>query len=191
MADDKDTPTLPAIISVREAYAQGLKRYFIGSTCKRGHTAERSVRTGLCVECTKNPNGPRVVYDVPYHVRNREARAAYDAAYYVRNCERIKAYKKASPDKRKAARANSEAKRRGADGKYTPADIRQILKSQKGKCAYCRIVIGDNYHIDHIVPLTKGGTNWPRNLQVTCGPCNLAKHARDPITHAQSLGLLL
>lgn len=35
-------------------------------------------------------------------------------------------------------------------------------------------------HVDHIVPLAKGGhPSDPRNLQLLCGPCNLAKGAAD------------
>jgi hypothetical protein len=32
----------------RQAIALGLKRYFTGEPCKRGHIAERNVRSGLC-----------------------------------------------------------------------------------------------------------------------------------------------
>jgi hypothetical protein len=39
------------IISHDEAKALGLKHYFTGVPCKHGHIAERSVRTGRCLEC--------------------------------------------------------------------------------------------------------------------------------------------
>lgn len=48
-----DVPT-PAPISRQEALARGLKRYFDGSSCKRGHTAERYTHgAGACVECSR------------------------------------------------------------------------------------------------------------------------------------------
>jgi 5-methylcytosine-specific restriction endonuclease McrA len=34
-------------------------------------------------------------------------------------------------------------------------------------------------HIDHIVPLAKGGKNELDNLQLLCGKCNLKKGAKD------------
>jgi hypothetical protein len=40
------------IITRKEALAQGLKRYFTGKPCKRGHVAERSTSAG-CYTCRK------------------------------------------------------------------------------------------------------------------------------------------
>jgi 5-methylcytosine-specific restriction endonuclease McrA len=33
--------------------------------------------------------------------------------------------------------------------------------------------------IDHVIPVSKGGTGWPANLRPACGRCNLAKSARN------------
>jgi hypothetical protein len=38
-------------ISREVAKAQGLKRYFTGHPCSRGHAAERFVADGWCVQC--------------------------------------------------------------------------------------------------------------------------------------------
>jgi hypothetical protein len=39
------------IITRADALAKGLKRFFTGKPCKRGHVVERRVDTGDCDEC--------------------------------------------------------------------------------------------------------------------------------------------
>lgn len=68
---------------------------------------------------------------------------------------------------------------RNAEGSFTLKDISDMLKAQGGKCSYCKTDISEKYHIDHIRALSKGGSNWPSNLQLLCPPCNLGKHAMD------------
>lgn len=43
-------------------------------------------------------------------------------------------------------------------------------------CVYCKKdVEQDNWHLEHLTPLARGGTNDASNLAVSCPPCNLAK----------------
>lgn len=79
----------------------------------------------------------------------------------------------------------------GAEGKYTKKDIRQLMSAQRSKCANCKTPLKNGYHIDHIIPLISGGTNWPSNLQLLCPKCNCSKGAKDPIDWAQENGRLL
>ena len=74
---------------------------------------------------------------------------------------------------------------------WSPADVAEVRKAQRGLCAYCAAKLGKGYHRDHIMPLIRGGAHDRRNLQLLCAPCNLSKGARDPIDHARTLGLLI
>jgi len=105
--------------------------------------------------------------------------------------ERTRKWSKENPEKVKVNARNGKAKRKLVPGKHTAADIREIKKLQRSCCALCRTKLGNKYHVDHIAPVAKGGTNDRKNLQLLCEPCNLAKAARDPIDHMQSLGFLL
>jgi 5-methylcytosine-specific restriction endonuclease McrA len=127
--------------------------------------------------------------------KNAEVVKARAAAYRLANLEEAKARKKAwaqaNPDKTRALNQKRRALQLGADGHHTTEDIKKIFALQKGKCAVCRESIKKEYQIDHIVALTRGGSHWPRNLQLLCKPCNSSKNNRDPIEHMQRLGFLL
>ena len=49
-------------------------------------------------------------------------------------------------------------------------------KDQRGKCMYCdtKLRSGDG-HIDHKIPLARGGKNTIANKQLLCGQCNTRK----------------
>ncbi len=85
----------------------------------------------------------------------------------------------------------AKARRRSAAGSHTADEANAIRTKQKNKCIYCKCKLNKVAHLDHIIPLSKGGTNWPDNLQWLCAPCNLDKRAKDPIDYAQSQGMLL
>lgn len=42
-----------------------------------------------------------------------------------------------------------------------------------GMCSYCQSAPFE--HIDHAIPVARGGSNWPSNLRPSCGDCNLRK----------------
>jgi len=125
----------------------------------------------------------------------REKAKAYYREWYLENrarlIEKAMEWEKAHPEYVAVKKRNRRAREKEAEGRHTPQDIQRIHKAQRGKCAYCKCKVGDDYHVDHIVALARGGTNWPRNLQILCQPCNNQKHARDPIKHMQSKGYLL
>ena len=55
-----------------------------------------------------------------------------------------------------------------------------VLERDDYTCQMCGATVEDGVklHIDHIIPVSKGGTNDTDNLQVLCHKCNLAKHNR-------------
>lgn len=69
--------------------------------------------------------------------------------------------------------------RRAKEGKFTIADIRALEAAQGMMCACtCGRSLYAGYDIDHVVPLARGGTNWPSNLQLLAPICNQRKGAK-------------
>jgi 5-methylcytosine-specific restriction endonuclease McrA len=127
-----------------------------------------------------------------YMAAYRKANADRNAAYRKANADRNAAYRKSRPPRINLVHArNHRSRKQAAEGRHTAADIQRIYDAQGGRCACCREKVGKKYHVDHIVPLKLGGSNWPSNLQIACASCNCRKKDRDPIEHMQSLGLLL
>lgn len=75
--------------------------------------------------------------------------------------------------------------------KYSIKDILVLKEKQNNKCIYCFKSIKKIFHIDHYIPLSKGGADNLNNIQILCPKCNLTKHAKDPIQFANENGRLL
>lgn len=133
-----------------------------------------------------------------YH-SNKEEIAVKKREYNAANKESIKAsqraYNAANPEKVSAYKRNYKALKKNASGKHNSSDVKRIFAAQRGKCATCKTKLfksGEKkFHVDHVVPLAKGGGNGPDNLQCLCPSCNLRKSDKDPIAWANENGLLI
>lgn len=104
-----------------------------------------------------------------YRATHREDRRARDAAYY-----------KASPERGRECARNRRALKRNAPGTHTAADVAAQYERQHGRCYYCGAKVCEAYHVDHVLPLSKGGSNGPENLVIACPQCNMSKHDKLP-----------
>lgn len=193
----------------------GIRHFFTGQPCKKGHISKRYVSTGQCASCqylhrirwrTANPDkeAESRLYSVrewtkrnPERKRQLAQRSNAKPEVSANNVLRARRWAVANPDRanelRQISNRNRRSAKKGAEGRHTTSDITALLQRQKYKCAECStsVRMKSFRHIDHIVPLSRGGSNWPTNLQVLCPPCNLKKAAKDPIDFARSKGRLL
>jgi len=157
---------------------------------------------GVCREC-------KLIEKLKYREKNREALAAKQRLYKEKNYDKImeyrknnkelaaktfakwqlankerrieyaKAYREANPDKRKAAYAAWRAAKKHNGGSYTKQDVENLMLWQNKQCYYCDDELLD-YHVDHYIPLSKGGKNDNTNIVLACPLCNLRKNDRMP-----------
>jgi 5-methylcytosine-specific restriction protein A len=68
-----------------------------------------------------------------------------------------------------------------ATGQDAAAKLRrEIQREGWAHCANCpAVVLPSAVDVDHILPLSKGGTDTPGNVQVLCRPCHKAKTRDD------------
>lgn len=129
----------------------------------------------------------RLVQSKIYRQSHQEERRSQKKIYRQRHKEKLRAYHKKYKETHKEEGRASEHKHRalkhGNGGTHTAADVQKQHERQKGKCYYCAVKLskGKNaYHVDHIIPLSRGGSNDPSNLVITCPTCNLKKQDKLP-----------
>ncbi len=116
-----------------------------------------------------------------YRRAHLEQSRAWERASHARHAARMAAYGRSwrakRPDYHRLKRQHYRARKLAAGGTCTQADIKEMERAQGGLCAYCHQPYG-RYHIEHKVPLSRGGTNDPHNLCLSCQRCNSRKWTR-------------
>lgn len=134
-----------------------------------------------------------------YFAANKSAIAARNKARYDADPEKFaemqRAHRLANPAAFAARCRNRRAMKRAAEGTHTAEDIKAIFESQRGLCATCNKKLfksgAKTFHVDHIQPLSKGGSNDKYNLQCLCQKCNTSKGAKNPEDWAAQNGRLI
>jgi len=147
--------------------------------CKENY--ERN-RKNWVLWCEKNKD-KQIAWRQHYHQKNKHQRNEKSRRWYQEHKNRRQQYER----RRRVAR-DRRNRNRIAPGKHTPEDIRQQYKKQEGKCYWCDTAVGDTYHIDHVIPLARGGSNNPDNLVISCPACNLSKGSKLPSEWSGSNG---
>jgi len=167
-----------------EYHKDKLGRYGVRADCKACRNAVQAKWTAENRE-----------YGARYYVENREKIKAYRVKYRAENRDKIKAHKakyaKANPDIHRAGNQRRRARKRNAQGTFTAADWKARLAYHGYKCIYCGVEKDDTPQgwltCEHLIPLSRGGTNWPSNLAPSCKSCNCRKHTK---THFEYLEFL-
>jgi hypothetical protein len=110
-----------------------------------------------------------------YYQKNREQELLKCKNWRTKNKAWWKEYYQKNRERFKQHNRNRKARIRGAEGSHTATEIKVLYKLQKGLCNTCGTPLNNNYHADHIIPVSRGGTNWINNIQLLCPPCNYKK----------------
>lgn len=129
---------------------------------------------------TSNPDKAKTA-SANWRVANMDKHREYTAKWYAAN-----------PDAGRIHRQNRSARKREAGGRLSAGLAAKLFKLQRGKCACgCGQPLGDDYHLDHRMPLALGGANEDWNMQLLTATCNLQKSTKHPVEFMQQRGFLL
>lgn len=126
-------------------------------------------------------------YDDNRDVINAKSRQ-HNKKYYRKNKQRIAAYKSQHFRDHREDYSKCRHKRRAIMRNAVVGDVGKIAtweakwRGQKRvTCHWCRKRIKpQEAHVDHVVPISKGGPHALENLCVSCASCNHSKHAKLP-----------
>ena len=141
-----------------------------------------------------------------HELKAAEKTKQYQCKYYAKRAEHFKQksrcyraehptvvaetecrYRDSHPNTARVKRHNRRALEHGASGSHTTQDVQAQYDRQAGRCYWCQEKVGDKFHVDHVTPLSKGGSNGPENLVIACPACNRQKSDKHPMDFAGRL----
>lgn len=130
-----------------------------------------------------------------HYWRNPEKRRAASLRWYERNRDKLKArfreylkqhrerrlvemreWVKANPEKRRANTQRRRARQLEAPGSCTGTQWEARLAYFGNRCRYCGT--DKKLGMDHMIPLSRGGSAWASNLVPCCNRCNRSKGSK-------------
>lgn len=159
-------------------------------------------------EYTREHKDEKKEYDIQYYIDHKEERRQYRGEYYRKNKEtsvnKTTQYQREHPIQKAIyrkrynqthtaqIRAYNHARRgleNNAEGTHTAQETKNLFYEQRGICFWCDTQLinpftrdgeGKKAHLDHVIPLVRGGSNWISNLRWTCQFCNHSKGYKLP-----------
>jgi hypothetical protein len=122
----------------------------------------------------------RIDHKEEINERNRHLRAENpepfnrrNQAWIARNPEKYASLKRAAGSLRRA--------RQKTNGPYEHIDALDVWTRDGGRCGICgRLVDPIEFEVDHIIPISRGGSHRMSNVQVAHRSCNRRKAAKIP-----------
>lgn len=155
-----------------------------GKPCKKCGTSEWR-ENGQCKSCAiansrkwERNNRDKVTSSKrKWNKNNRDKANASNRKWKKDNPDKVTAGKrkwnKNNPDKANAKNQRRRTAKTNAGGSYTSYEWDQLIKQQDGRCLKCGKK--EKLTVDHVIPVSKGGTSNIDNIQGLCQSCNSSK----------------
>jgi 5-methylcytosine-specific restriction endonuclease McrA len=109
-----------------------------------------------------------------YYQTHKDEIKQYRDNYRTQNKEKMRLQERLRSRKRQALINQNSSK-------VTLGEIKKLIKDSNNICFWCdKEVPEGKIHLDHIYPLSKGGTHTIDNIVIACATCNIKKNDKDP-----------
>lgn len=152
---------------------------------RKQYLEDNKERTSLRLKRWREENRERnSLKQKQWREENKERHLLKKKEYRDKNAEYIAEFKKQwyKTINGNLCRINGSSKRRAfkEQGDVTTIQLKELLKNST-HCFYCNNpLILNAIHIDHYIPLSKGGLHTISNLRIACKKCNLSKWNKMP-----------
>lgn len=194
------------ITTLDEARSLGERHFFTGVPCSRGHVSPRFVSSRGCKQCSaensskwrkENPERAKEIDRVSkasdkeraagwiksWRIKNPEKVAKYNRDYY-RNNPNASASRKKWRENNKSRKNELNSIRKMRKKFSMPVDFEERALTESRweemykKCCRMFQLTGHKWHVDHIIPLSKGGRHHYSNFQILPAVLNVRKSSR-------------
>lgn len=178
--------------SIVTKYCKRCNSYKSNSDFRLRKNKDKLFRVSICASCEKKENNERLrmsrlkepnrfrSYQKKSYERNKEINNVRSKKYYEKHKStlkiKFKEWKRRNSDKI----LDYETKRRALknQAKVEKVERSKVYERDNGVCHICKKVVGKIWHLDHIIPLSKGGEHSYRNVAVSHAFCNLSKYTK-------------
>ncbi len=104
--------------------------------------------------------------------KHKEIFLARTRAYAKNNPEKVRLWKRVREQRRRCLK-------KSAKGTFTLEQWIGRMLVNRNRCVYCSVGLTEKTaQIDHAIPVSRKGTNWPANLVPACRSCNIRKNSK-------------
>jgi 5-methylcytosine-specific restriction endonuclease McrA len=148
--------------------------------------SNKSTKDGFQKECKSCHSEAQMKWQSQNREKANEIARRYNQGrrkgYVQEILEKLKDYQKTyhkewraeNPDKCFEYKVNRRARVLNAGGAFTAKQFSELCGKHGNKCLSCGKT-EDRLHADHIIPISRGGSNGIENIQPLCRNCNMRK----------------
>lgn len=145
-------------------------KYEVHAAARREDSLQRYRAKKAAGAITLEMLAAKTTYDRQYRAMNADKLETMKCVWRAENADLVRAMKNTNKAMRRSRIKEGDSSR----------TVRDWLALQARVCRWCGVDCSETFHIDHQIPLARGGLHVVANLCIACPTCNVRKHVMLP-----------